>query len=124
MNNNLEKRIKQIETENYIWIIYLGIIGLSYYANYYEKKYFLTKDNNYKNIYRKTNAFVFIILVLIYSYFENDSINSMFEKNKSKTKQKYDNLTLIATTLVLISGIIFLYIILDDNNLDSEIAFN
>ena len=37
MNND---RLKKIKTENEIWIIYLIIIGLSYWSNYYEKDYF------------------------------------------------------------------------------------
>ena len=40
-------RIKQIETENKIWLIYLVIIGMSYFANYYEKDYF--KNHNLKS---------------------------------------------------------------------------
>ena len=27
-------RLKEIEEENIVWLIYLGIIALSYYANY------------------------------------------------------------------------------------------
>ena len=90
-----KKRIQQIEIENKIWIIYFIIIGLSYYGNYYEK-----------------------------DYFEKEAVNSFREKNKSKDQKKYDTLSLIATTAVLISGIIFLYIIVNDKDLDEEIAFN
>ena len=30
----MEDRLREIDEENVIWIIYLGIIALSYYANY------------------------------------------------------------------------------------------
>ncbi len=121
MNN---ERIKKINTENNIWIIYLGIIFLSFLANYYEKDYFINNNTNSKNIYRKLNILVFIILLLVYSYFENDAIKSFKNKNKSNKQYKYDNLSLIASTLVLISGIIFLYILIVDKDLLEEIAFN
>ena len=124
MNKETIDRIKMIETENFIWIIYLGIIGLSFYANYLEKNYFLTKNTKSKEEYQKINAIVFSILIIVYSYFENDAIKSFKNKNKSKRQEKYDNLVLIGSTLVLISGFIFLYIILDDKDLESEIAFN
>ena len=117
------ERIK-IEIENTIWIIYLLIIAISYYANYLEKEYFETNNPDKKEKYRKLNAFVFTILIIIYAYFENDAINEFFKTNKSKEKEKYDTLVLIGTTAVLISGFIFLYIILEDNNLIEEIAFN
>jgi len=123
MNNNL-KRLKQIEIENYIWVVYIIIIGLSYYANYLEKDYFINNNINSKNTYRKINTFIFIILILVYSYFENDSLNSFKDKNKTPKQKEFDTLSLIASTLVLISGLIFLYIIINDDNLDEEIAFN
>ncbi len=123
MNNTLA-RINKINIENHIWIIYIGIIFLSFMANYYEKDYFLNKNNISKDYYRKLNTLVFIILIFVYSYFENDAIKSFLNKQKSEKQYKYDNLTLLATTLVLISGFIFLYILIDDKNIDSEIAFN
>ena len=124
MNYNINKRLKQIETENKIWILYLLIIVFSFYANHLEKDYFLTNNNQSKETYRKINATIFIILILVYSYFEKDAIESFKQKNKSTTQYKYDTLSLIATTAVLISGIIFLYIIISDENLYEEIAFN
>ncbi|MBQ9019324.1 MAG: hypothetical protein IJ097_03305 [Bacilli bacterium] len=120
MNNDLQNRIKQIDTENFIWIIYLIIIALSYKANYYEKDYFINKNNNSKNKYIKINSLVFLTLVLVYIYFENDALKSL----KNKTQAKYDNLSFIATTLVLIAGLIFLYISINDTNIETEIAFN
>ena len=119
-----KKRIQQIEIENKIWIIYFIIIGLSYYGNYYEKDNFENNNQNSKEIYQKKNTIVFTILLIIYSYFEKEEINSFQEKNKSKKQKEYDTLSLIATTAVLISGIIFLYIIVNDKDLDEEIAFN
>lgn len=123
--NNKEKRLKQIQNENYIWIIYLIIIALSYYSNSLEKKYFLNNNIQSKEKYRKINTFIFTSLVLIYAYFEKDALNSFIDKsNKTKKKEKYDTLIFIATTAVLISGFIYLYIIIDDKNIDTEIAFN
>ncbi len=122
---NHEKRIKQIETENKIWIIYLIIIALSYYANYFEKNYFETKNTESKNKYRKINTLIFTILLIIYLYFEKEAYSSLNDKNKkSKKRQNYDLLIFIASTLVLISGIIFLYIIITDEDIEEEIAFN
>ena len=118
------ERIKKIDIENNIWIIYLEIIFICFLANSYEKNYFLTNNEESKNIYRKLNILVFIILICVYSYFENDAIKSFKNKNKSSKQTKFDNLSLVATTLVLISGFIFLYILIEDKDLLEEIAFN
>ena len=121
---NKTERLKQIEVENKIWIIYLIIIGLSYYSNYYEKDYFTKNNINSKNKYKKINSLIFTSLLLIYAYFEKEAIQSFLNKDKTSTQKKYDNLILFASTAILISGFIFLYIVLDDNNLETEIAFN
>ena len=117
MNNNLEKRLQEIKIENIIWIIYIGIIILSFYSNELEKDYFIINNINSKNNYRKINTIIFIILIIVYSYFEKDALESL-------NTNKYNNLSFIATTLVLISGFIFLYIIINDDDISTEIAFS
>ena len=124
MNSDIQERLKQIQMENNIWIIYLVIIGFSYYANYLETNYFITKNPQSKLQYRKINAYIFITLILVYLYFEKDAWTSFQKKRKNETEKKYDTLILIATTAVLISGFIFLYIILEDEDLETEIAFS
>lgn len=124
--NDVEKRIKQIDNENIIWIIYFFLIGLCIYGNKYEKKYFYTNDENAKNIYRKITIIIFVIAIAIYIYFFIDSYSDVMDsKNKNNQKSKNLNkLNLLGSTLILISGIIFLYIAIVDTNLDTEIAFN
>ena len=125
MNNNISKRLKQINIENNIWLIYIIIIGLSFYSNKLEKDYFINHNINSKETYRQINTIIFIVLIFVYSYFEKDAIESFFNNiNKTSKQKEYDTLILIASTAILISGFIFLYIILDDKNLNSEIAFN
>ena len=124
MNEKIQKRIKQIKIENNIWIIYLFIIILSYYANYKEKDFFLNNNQESKETYRKINALIFSILIIVYSYFEIDAITSLKNSQKTAQNNNYDILSFIATTAVLMSGIIFLYIIINDKDLEEEIAFN
>lgn len=118
----MEERLKKIDIENNIWIIYLGIIFLSFLANSYEKDYFINKNNSSKEAYRKLSIFIFTVLILIYSYFEFDSLKSFLNTNPNQYKLDY--LSLLASTLVLISGFIFLYILIVDEELVEEIAFN
>lgn len=122
----LNRRLKQIKIENYIWIIYLIIIGLSLYANSFEKKYFLYNDPCDKEKYRNINIIVFTIVTIIYFYFFIDNYEDVKNLKNTDSKKKKDltNLSFIATALVLISGIIFLYIIISDEDIETEIAFS
>lgn len=125
MNDNI-RRIKQIETENKIWIIYFFIIGLCLYGNKFEKQYFMYNDLAAKDKYRKISIFVFVIAIIIYIYFFLDNYKDVknldvFDSNRKKNLNK---LSLLGSTFVLLSGLIFLYIAIVDTEIDVEIAFN
>ena len=63
MNEDLS-RLKDIKIENYIWIIYIGIIVLSWYANGKEKNYILTKSEKSKKEYQWLMILIFSILLI------------------------------------------------------------
>ena len=124
INNDLQKRLNELKIEDYIWILYIGIIILSLYSNTLERKYFLNNDLKAKEEYRNITIGLFTILVIVYAYFLNGSYND-FKNIDEKTKNK-DLITLsfVGSLLIFISGIIFLYIALKDENIDVEVAFN
>lgn len=123
MNNNY-KRLKQIEIENKIWIVYFFLIGLCLYGNSFEKKYFLYGNNYDKEKYRKITIFIFSISVIIYFYFFIDSYKDMKNNNYNIKSKSYSELSFLGSTLILISGLIFLCLAVDDTDLDIELAFN
>ena len=124
--NEINNRLKQIKIEDYIWIIYIGIIILSYYSNYLEKKYFLFNNINDKEKYIEIIIIIFTILIFIYYYFLKSSFDDMnnLKENDSKEKKKLVYLSFVGSLLIFISGCVFLYIAFEDNNLDVELAFN
>lgn len=126
MDKSVTDRLNDIYIENFVWVIYIFIIFLSYYANSKEVKYLLFNDQNSKYDYRKLMILIFSILVIIYFYFTKDSYNDYIDL-KYTDDDRIKNLHLasfIGSLLVLISGIIFLYIVIVDENVDVEIAFN
>ena len=125
MNNKLD-RLEDIKTENIVWIIYIGIIILSYYANSKEKKYILYNDEKSKKEYQNLMIIIFSILFVIYYYFTKDSYDDLKNINIFDTKKKKNLLYLsfIGSLLILISGVIFLIIAIVDDEIDTEIAFN
>ena len=119
-------RLKQISIENKIWIIYIGIIFLSWYSNSLERKYYIYKDSSSKEKYRRILIFIFSVLLIVYLYFLKSSINDLnnLKETDSKKKKELITLSFIASFLIAISGIIYLYIALNDNDLTVELAFN
>jgi len=125
-NDELNRRLKQLKIEDFIWIIYIGIIVFSLYSNTLEKKYFLYNDLKSKEKYRKIMIGIFVILVLVYAYFFKDSLDDVknIRPYDSTSKKNLTKLSVLGSFLILVSGIIFLYIAIEDENLDVELAFN
>ena len=125
-DEELIKKLKELQTEDYIWILYIGIIILSLYSKKKKKKYYVNNDLYSKKKYLDITVFIFVILVLVYSYFlkgSHDSFKNLKQTDSNK-KKKLVTLSYVATILVFISGVIFLYVSLNNDNLDVELAFN
>ena len=125
-SEEIDSRINEINTENNIWVIYIGIIILSWYANSLEKKYFLYGNNENKEKYRKLTILIFSILIIVYYYFLKQSINDIkdLKPYDSEEKIKLVYLSFLGSLFIMISGIIFLYIAIVDEELQIELAFN
>jgi hypothetical protein len=125
-SREVEDKLRQIKIEDFIWVIYIGIIALSYYSNYLERKYYVCNDLNSKNKYRSIMILIFSILIIVYFYFLNDSYNSIKNLDDCDTekKKRLVYLSFLASLLIFISGLIFLYIAISDTDLNVELAFN
>ena len=125
-NRELEEKLKEINIEDFIWVVYIFIIFMSWYSNSQERHYFIYKDEKSKEEYRCISVMIFTILLVVYLYFVKSSWES-YKKLKNSDSPKIKELatlSLIASLLIAISGAIFLYIAIADNNLAIEIAFN
>lgn len=125
MNDKFD-RLEDIKIENFVWLIYIGIILLSYYANYKEKNFILYGDEKSRKEYQNLLILIFTILLFIYYYFAKDSYDDLkaltpFDSNK---KVYLHSASFIGSLLILISGIIFLGIAILDEEIDVELAFN
>ena len=124
--NELDKKLKEITIEDYIWVIYVFIILLSWCSNSLERKYFLYNDLDCKIKYRKIIILIFSILLIVYLYFFKESIDDIHELKwyDSLKKRKLTELSSMGSLFIVISGLIFLYIAFTDTDIDVELAFN
>ena len=125
MNRKLD-RLQDIRIENYIWVIYIIIIFISWYANSKEKKFILYKDEVSRMEYQNLLVLIFSILLIIYYYFTKSSYDDLNELtiNDSNKKIILTYASFIASLLIFISGMIFLTIAIMDEEIDVELAFN
>lgn len=121
--DDINQRLKELKIEEFVWIIYIFIIFLSFYANKIERNYFLTNDNYNKRKYQNLTIIIFSIVIPVYIYFFKSSYQE-YKNNKDKETANLSLLSLLGSTLILISGCLFLYIAIKDENIDIELAFN
>ena len=124
--DELSKKLNQLKIEDYIWLIYIGIIFTSWYSNTLERKYFVYNDLKSRDKYRKVMIFIFSILIIVYLYFLKDSFDDIKNLSYYDTEEKRNltYLSFIASLLIAISGFIFLYIAIKDEGIDVELVFN
>ncbi len=125
MNDKL-KRLEDIKIENIVWIIYIGIIILSWYANSKENKYLLYDDLVSKKEYQNLLILIFTILVIIYFYFAKSGYEDILNLTSydSPKKQMLTKFAFIGSFLILVSGIIYLVLAILDDEIEIELAFN
>ena len=123
---DVNNRLREIKIEDFIWIIYVAIIFLSWISNDIERRYFKFNDLKARDNYRKIISIIFTILVVIYIYFLMESIGDLKNLKPTDTDKKkfFVFLSFLGSLLILVSGIIFLYIALQDEDIDVELAFN
>ena len=122
----INNRLKQIKIEDYIWLIYIGIIFLSWYSNNLERDYLINNNEISKEKYHNILVFIFLVLLIIYLYFFKGSLDDFLNLKFSDSEKKKELVTLafIGMGLFVVGGIIFLYIAIEDKNIDVELAFN
>ena len=115
-------RLEDIKIENFVWVIYIGIIILSWYANSKEVNYLLYNDEESRQEYQNLLILIFSILFIIYFYFAKDSYKTYLNLSiyASEKKKHLTFASFIGSLLILISGVIFLYIPIVDENIDTE----
>ena len=120
------ERLKQIKIEDYIWLVYIGIIFFSWYSNYLERDSIINNNKKSESKYRKIIISIFSVLVVIYYYFFKSSLEDLkkLKISDSEEKKQLVYLSFAASLLILISGLIFLYIAIYDEDNIIELAFN
>lgn len=124
MDNETIRRIKDIEFEDMVFVVFIVIIIMSYIANDFEKKFFVYRDEEDKRTYYYLQIIIFLIIVVINIYYVLKSLKdvSTLSINDSFNRKKYAKLDLIASISALVATSIILYIAITDKDIEAEIT--
>ena len=126
MNAETMNRLKKLDIEEMLWIVLIGLILLSFYANQKEREYLIDGNDESKEKYRGLMLFIFVVALGTYFYYFCDSIQELWGLNSSSSEEEvwYAKLSFVSSLLIFVAGIILVYIAYFDDKLLSELALN
>lgn len=127
METNINEKLKNLKTEDLIWIIYFFLALASLISNQFERYSLIRNGRQTNPISKKINVTIFAITFIIYIYFAyinwRDIEQLKFGISKGKERSILESQArLVAALLFLVGGAIYLIseIASGDNN---EIGF-
>ena len=117
----MNKKLKEINLENYIIYIYYILLTIYLYANTIEVNYIKYGNQADKDKYRLLLYIVFGTTFIITLYYSIESLKSLKEITDEEV-YKLKELSTIANILVLIASIIIIYIIYKDKDINLEVS--
>lgn len=99
----MEDSLKELKTEDFVWIIYIFIAIFAIVSNYYERKYYYFNIYKDKRSSRLINITIFEVAIIIYFYF-------LYRNLKHAKENRYSFLAIFASVLFVVAGAITLYV--------------
>ena len=121
---NIGVKLKRLNEENLIWIIYFFIIIAALLSNAYEEYFLKTGDLKKQKVFKTLNITVFCVAFFIYLYFVIISYEEVEELKRTSTKKEVINahVRLIASLLFLVAGGLALYAEINQDTPDTDIG--
>lgn len=122
--NDLQRKLKLLKEEDFIWLIYFFIIIFALISNNFERDSLINQNKTSSNNSKKINSTILIVAFLIYLYFVVATIENfdLLKRNGSKKEIRVAFERLIANILFLVAGAIAIYADYDSNTLGTDIA--
>ena len=119
--NELEEKLKEIKIENIVIYIYFILLIIYLYANKVEINYIYFQNEKDKEKYRNLLYIFFGISLIISILFALSNIKDLYEYEANYETYKLKELSAIAGVLIVITTIIYLYIIYKDEDINLEV---
>ena len=117
---NISENLKELEIEDFIWIISLFSACFALLSNKLEKDYLYTHNLSKEKEYKTINITLLVIAFFIYLYFMMLNYKRIKRNTHQSFKQmRINNANFLAATLIVLATIIYIMTsILSTNNLE------
>jgi len=111
--NNEEFEIKRLNFEDILWMIFILLSILNIVSNNYQKKYVISKHQEYEDNANQVSTCVLVILTFIYLYFFIRN-NKMYNNKDNPTKE--DLIKVIGSLFFILGALCLLYFQVNSKN--------
>lgn len=118
----MNKKLKQINLENYVIYIYFILLFIYLYANQVEINYLYNQNESDKEKYRLLLYIVFGISFIISFLFTISNIKELNEYESNQEIYDLKQLSTIAGILIVLATAIYIYIIYKDKDINLEVS--
>jgi len=119
---NLSQALQELETEDFIWIIYSFIVIGAIVSNVLERDWLIKHNKREYRIFHIINTSIFFVSFLIYFYFVWLNYRHLKEtkQNLSMKDLFLNEANFVAACLFLVGGLIYLFTELASNSITTE----
>lgn len=119
---NLSQALQELETEDFIWIVYSFIVIGAIISNVLERDWLIKHEKKSWQGFHGINTAIFFVSFLIYFYFVYLNYRHLKEtRNYSSMKELFLNeANFVAACLFLIGGLIYLFTEIASNSFEDE----
>jgi len=119
---NLSQALQELETEDFIWIIYSFIVLGAIVSNVLERDWVLKHHKKSYQIFHWINITIFFVSFLIYFYFVWLNYKHLKEtKHYQSIKELFLNeANFVAACLFLVGGFIYLFTEISSSSIDTN----
>jgi Ca2+/Na+ antiporter len=112
MNNNINEDLKDLNIEDFIWILFIIIALVAIYSDNLEREFLYTRNIDIYKKFHTINIILLIITFCVYLFYTIDNYEELVDLrnygNISDVEKK--ELVLIMNILFLIGGAIAIYL--------------
>lgn len=119
--DEINNKIKEIKIENIVIYIYFILLIVYLYANKVEINYLYFKNELDKEKYKNLLYIFFGISLIISLLFAINNIKELYEYEENIEVYKLKELSALSGILIVITTIIYIYIIYKDKDINLEV---
>lgn len=119
----LESQLKELQIEDYIWILFYFIATAALISDFFERHWLITKNPKDYKIFKNINIILLLISFFVYLYYVVINYKHYKEVKNTKSVQEMflKETSFVAASLFLVGALLYIYVEIKSRAGDEDI---